>query len=223
MIIMVRCICHWFHGDATYRAILTLLILTGAWAATVEAGPIMWGRRSASRSPVDSLANALTGRGRRAPMTGTSYWYMHTQAVAQRRLPTASLASPLSTGTLGDRHTADAIAQSARLGWMPFYPQFSCNPLDVADEATAAVDAGDAENWAPTSPSSCKRVADLAPWATSTPRKTGCAPFVVAVQPARILAKRETSTSCEPCSVPSQRAGLGRTKRSARGKMGVAR
>ena len=41
-------------------------------------------------------------------------------------------------------HTADTIAQSARLGWMPFYPQFDRNPLDLADEATAAVDAGEA-------------------------------------------------------------------------------
>ena len=32
-------------------------------------------------------------------------------------------------------HTADTIAQSARMGWMPFYPQFDANPLDVADEA----------------------------------------------------------------------------------------
>ena len=35
-------------------------------------------------------------------------------------------------------HTADTIAQSARLGWMPFYPQFGRNPLDLADEAIAA-------------------------------------------------------------------------------------
>ena len=39
-------------------------------------------------------------------------------------------------------HTADAMAQSARLGWMPFYPQFDRNPLDLADEAEAAVAAG---------------------------------------------------------------------------------
>jgi nitrate reductase alpha subunit len=35
-------------------------------------------------------------------------------------------------------HTADTIAQSARLGWMPFYPQFDRNPMDLADEALAA-------------------------------------------------------------------------------------
>jgi len=43
-------------------------------------------------------------------------------------------------------HTADTIAQSARMGWMPFYPQFDRNPLDLADEAQAAVDAGTASD-----------------------------------------------------------------------------
>jgi len=51
-----------------------------------------------------------------------------------------ALASPLAEGHLAGMHTADTIAQSARLGWMPFYPQFDRNPLDLADEARAAVD-----------------------------------------------------------------------------------
>ncbi|WP_343997493.1 nitrate reductase subunit alpha [Streptomyces thermocarboxydovorans] len=34
--------------------------------------------------------------------------------------------------------TADVIAASARLGWMPSYPTFDRNPLDLADEAEAA-------------------------------------------------------------------------------------
>jgi len=29
--------------------------------------------------------------------------------------------------------TADLLAQSARLGWMPSYPTFNWNPLDLAD------------------------------------------------------------------------------------------
>jgi hypothetical protein len=35
-------------------------------------------------------------------------------------------------------HTMDTIALSARLGWMPSYPQFDRKPLDVADDAAAA-------------------------------------------------------------------------------------
>ena len=29
--------------------------------------------------------------------------------------------------------TADLLAQSARMGWMPSYPTFNWNPLDLAD------------------------------------------------------------------------------------------
>src|SRR5699024_1650288 len=45
-------------------------------------------------------------------------------------------------GHFAGMHTADTIAQSERLGWMPFYPQFDRNPLDLADEASAAAEEG---------------------------------------------------------------------------------
>src|SRR3546814_17052168 len=48
------------------------------------------------------------------------------------------LSSPTGDGTFAGRHTADLLAQSARLGWMPTMPTFDRNPLDLADEAKAA-------------------------------------------------------------------------------------
>ncbi|NED66856.1 hypothetical protein G3I15_38600, partial [Streptomyces sp. SID10244] len=93
-----------------------------------------------------SLANGLDWTRPPRTMTGTSYWYMHTDQWRNDGYSAASLTSPLSRGVLDHQHTADAIAQSARLGWMPFYPQFSSNPLDIAESAQSAVDRGDAEN-----------------------------------------------------------------------------
>ena len=69
---------------------------------------------------------------------GPSYWYMHTDQWRFDGYQADALASPLAEGHLAGMHTADTIAQSARLGWMPFYPQFDRNPLDLADEAIAA-------------------------------------------------------------------------------------
>ena len=71
-------------------------------------------------------------------MTGTSYWYMHTDQWRFDGYQADALASPLAEGHLAGLHTADTIAKSARLGWMPFYPQFDRNPMDLADEAIAA-------------------------------------------------------------------------------------
>ncbi|MGC5256246.1 nitrate reductase subunit alpha [Gordonia sp. DT218] len=147
MIIMGAGICQWFHGDATYRAILSLLILTGCMGRNGGGWAHYVGQEKCR--PITgwiSLANGLDWTRPPRTMTGTSYWYMHTDQWRNDGYSAASLASPLSRGVLDHEHTADAIAQSARLGWMPFYPQFSSNPLDVAESAQAAVDSGDAEN-----------------------------------------------------------------------------
>ena len=143
MIIMGAGICQWFHGDATYRAVLTLLLLTGCmgrngggWAHYVgqeKTRPLMgW----------QSMANALDWSRPPRTVPGTSYWYMHTDQWRTDGYPADALSSTLADGHLSGMHTADTIAASARMGWMPFYPQFDRNPLDVADEANAAVESG---------------------------------------------------------------------------------
>jgi nitrate reductase alpha subunit len=74
-------------------------------------------------------------------MIGTAYWYTHTDQWRYDRYRADALASPLARGRLTGMHTMDAVALSARLGWMPSYPQFDRNPLDLADEAAAAGEA----------------------------------------------------------------------------------
>ena len=149
MIIMGAGICQWFHGDATYRAILSLLILTGCMGRNGGGWAHYVGQEKCR--PITgwiSLANALDWTRPPRTMTGTSYWYMHTDQWRNDGYSADSLASPLAKGYLTGLHTADAIAQSARLGWMPFYPQFSANPLQVAEDAQAAVDQGSATSAA---------------------------------------------------------------------------
>ncbi|MGX5715358.1 nitrate reductase subunit alpha [Arthrobacter sp. MAHUQ-56] len=145
MIIMGAGICQWFHGDTTYRAVLALVMLTGCMGRNGGGWAHYVGQEKTR--PVTgwvSLANALDWSRPPRTMIGTGYWYMHTDQWRQDGYSADALKSPLSTGNLDGMHTADALAQSARLGWMPFYPQFDRNPLDVADEAEAAVAAGTA-------------------------------------------------------------------------------
>lgn len=147
MIIMGAGICQWFHGDTTYRAILALVMLTGCMGRNGGGWAHYVGQEKTR--PVTgwvSLANALDWSRPPRTMIGTGYWYMHTDQWRQDGYSADALKSPLSTGALDGLHTADAIAQSARLGWMPFYPQFDRNPLDLADEAEAAVAAGTAKD-----------------------------------------------------------------------------
>ncbi|MFI2706361.1 nitrate reductase subunit alpha [Nocardioides sp. CER28] len=148
MIIMGAGICQWFHGDATYRAVLALLMLTGAMGRNGGGWAHYVGQEKCR--PITgwiSLANGLDWSRPPRTVPGTSFWYMHTDQWRNDGYSTESLAWPLARGHVRG-HTADAIASSARMGWMPFYPQFDRNPLDVADEAEAAVDAGDAPDAA---------------------------------------------------------------------------
>ena len=139
MIIMGAGICQWFHGDATYRAILALLLLTGSMGRNGGGWAHYVGQEKCR--PVTgwaTLAGATDWQRPPRQMIGTAYWYTHTDQWRYDGYRADALASPLARGHLDGLHTADTIAMSARLGWMPSYPQFDANPLDLADEAAAA-------------------------------------------------------------------------------------
>jgi nitrate reductase / nitrite oxidoreductase, alpha subunit len=139
MIIMGGGICQWFHGDATYRAVLALLMLTGSMGRNGGGWAHYVGQEKCR--PAGGWATMATaGDWQRPPRTmiGTAYWYTHTDQWRYDRYRADALASPLARGRLSGMHTMDTVALSARLGWMPSYPQFDRNPLDLADEAAAA-------------------------------------------------------------------------------------
>ncbi|MCL2514468.1 MAG: nitrate reductase subunit alpha [Microbacteriaceae bacterium] len=143
MIILGAGICQWYHGDTTYRAILALLMLCGCQGRNGGGWAHYVGQEKAR--PITGWASmAAASDWNRPPrfMIGTAFFYMHTDQFRTDGHSTDSLQSPLATGELRGKHTADIIAQSTRLGWMPFYPQFDRNPLDLADEAGVAVEAG---------------------------------------------------------------------------------
>jgi len=72
-------------------------------------------------------------------MIQTAYWYLHTDQFRYDTFSADTLAAATpGTGGLSGKSTADVIAQSARMGWMPSYPTFDRNPLQLADDATAA-------------------------------------------------------------------------------------
>ncbi|SHK02257.1 nitrate reductase alpha subunit [Pseudonocardia thermophila] len=139
MIIMGAGICQWFHGDATYRAVLALLMLTGSMGRNGGGWAHYVGQEKCR--PVTGWATlAMATDWQRPPrqMIGTAYWYTHTDQWRYDGYRADALTSPLAEGKLAGLHTMDTVALSARLGWMPSYPQFDRNPLDVADEAVAS-------------------------------------------------------------------------------------
>jgi nitrate reductase alpha subunit len=139
MIIMGAGICQWFHGDATYRAVLALLQLTGCMGRNGGGWAHYVGQEKCR--PLTGWSTLAMGLDWSRPprqMIGTAFWYLHTDQWRYDGYRADALASPLAEGHLAGMHTADAVALSARLGWMPSYPQFDRNPLDLVDEARAA-------------------------------------------------------------------------------------
>ncbi|MDO4919867.1 nitrate reductase subunit alpha [Kocuria sp.] len=145
MIILGAGICQWYHGDTTYRAILAMLMLCGCQGRNGGGWAHYVGQEKA-RPITGWAAMASANDWVRPPrfMIGTAFWYMHTDQWRSDGYSSDSLQSPLAEGHLKGMHTADVVAQATRLGWMPFYPQFHENSLDVADAAIAGVERGEA-------------------------------------------------------------------------------
>ncbi len=140
MIIMGAGTNHWYHADVIYRTMLTLIQLCGCegrngggWAHYVgqeKARPITgWA----------TMAFALDWHRPARQMIHTGYWYIHTDQYRYDTFDADTLsAKDLGNNAFAGKVISDLYVQSAKMGWMPFFPQFDRSPLALADEAAAA-------------------------------------------------------------------------------------
>ncbi|GFG72769.1 nitrate reductase subunit alpha [Mycobacterium botniense] len=130
---------HWFHADQIYRTFLTLTMLCGCqgvngggWAHYVgqeKVRPLVgW----------QQIAFGLDWQRPTRHMTGTSFFYLHTDQWRYEQFGADELATPLGRGLFRGKAIVDALAQATRLGWTPSYPTFDRNPLDIGDAARQA-------------------------------------------------------------------------------------
>ena len=137
MILFGAGINHWFHADQIYRAMLVLTTITGCqgrngggWAHYVgqeKIRPIMG---------FQHMAFALDWIRPPRHMNQTAYWYVNTSQYRYDTFDADDING--NTGVFSGQSTIDLIAQAARLGWAPSYPQFNKSSLEVADDAAAA-------------------------------------------------------------------------------------
>ena len=138
MIVMGAGTNHWFHSDTIYRSFLALTTLTGCQGVNGGGWAHYVGQEKVR--PLTGYSVLATGGDWSRPgrqMIQTAYWYLHTDQYRYDPFSAATLAGEPG-GSFEGRATADLIAASARMGWMPSYPQFDRNPLDLADEAAHA-------------------------------------------------------------------------------------
>ncbi|CAM5227976.1 nitrate reductase subunit alpha [Streptomyces spiroverticillatus] len=143
MILMGAGTNHWFHSETIYRTFLALLTLTGCQGRNGGG----WGHYVGQEKcrPVTGWATLASASDWARPprhMIGAGWFYLHTDQWRYDTLPAESLASPLAEGAFDGMSGADCLAASARMGWMPSYPTFDRNPLELGaadDPVKAAV------------------------------------------------------------------------------------
>ncbi|RJR37210.1 MAG: nitrate reductase subunit alpha [Desulfobacteraceae bacterium] len=128
---------HWYHCDMIYRTILNLTTLCGCQGVNGGGWAHYVGQEKVR--PLTGWATIAFGLDWLRPprfQNGTSFYYFATDQWRYETLDAKMIASPLADGP-PKRHLADYNAVAARLGWLPFYPQFNRNPLDLCREAVA--------------------------------------------------------------------------------------
>ena len=125
---------HWYHSDQIYRAILNLVLLTGSQGVNGGGWAHYVGQEKVR--PLEGWQQvAFAGDWVKPPrqQNGTSYFYFATE---QFRYEVDSTNEETNWDSkYSNMHPADVNALSARLGWLPSFPQFSQNSIDIVKDS----------------------------------------------------------------------------------------
>jgi len=131
---------HWYHGNLMYRAAIHALMFCGC--VGVNGGGLAHYVGQEKLAPGESWSAIAFGRDwypasrlQNAP----SWHYVHTDQWRYERSFTDYHTVPqVDRPSFAQGHTMDLQARAVRSGWLPFYPQFERNPLELVRQAEAA-------------------------------------------------------------------------------------
>ncbi|HET7754372.1 MAG TPA: nitrate reductase subunit alpha [Anaeromyxobacteraceae bacterium] len=127
---------HWYHANLHYRAAITPLVLCGC--VGVNGGGLAHYTGQEKLAPAASwsaLAMALDWGGPPRLQNGPSFHYVHSD---QWRYERGASEVPPDAGRFARSHTMEHQVDAVRRGWLPFYPQFDRNPVELLREAERA-------------------------------------------------------------------------------------
>ena len=132
---------HWYHANLMYRAAIHALMFAGC--VGVNGGGLAHYVGQEKLAPMESWSAIAFARDwfpavrlQNAP----SWHYVHTDQWRYEKEFTDYHSVPAEQGpaSLAHGHTMDTQVRAVRGGWLPFYPQFNKNPLELVKEAEAA-------------------------------------------------------------------------------------
>ncbi len=134
MIIIGAGINHWYHANLMYRAGAMALMLSGCVGR--NGGGLNHYVGQEKLAPMDSWSGlAFAKDWKIAPRLQQAPLWHYINTCQYRYDGQYSRYNTVPDNELTRNHTADTIFKSVRNGWMPFYPQFKQNTLDLCDQA----------------------------------------------------------------------------------------
>jgi nitrate reductase alpha subunit len=129
---------HWLHNNLIYRSVIVSLMLTGSIGKNGGGLAHYVGQEKlAPMGAWSSIALAkdwiLASRLQNAP----SWHYIHSDQFRYDKHQNIYNRVP-KENPLSNKHTADMQVLATNLGWLPFYPQFKENSIELAKEAKKA-------------------------------------------------------------------------------------
>ena len=140
MIVIGAGINHWYHANLTYRAAIHALLFCGC--VGVNGGGLAHYVGQEKLSPMEPWAAIAFARDwLPAPrlQNSPSWHYVHSDQWRYEGAFTDYQPVPgdQPRGTIASGHAMDVQVRAVRNGWLPFYPQFNRNPIDVVRDARA--------------------------------------------------------------------------------------
>ena len=136
MIIIGAGINHWYHANLMYRSGAMALMLSGCVGK--PGGGLNHYVGQEKLAPVDSWGTIAFAKDWQAGVRLQQAPLWHYINTCQYRYDGQfSRYNTVPDNKWTRKHTADTIFKSVRMGWMPFFPQFKQNSLDLCAEAQA--------------------------------------------------------------------------------------
>jgi len=123
---------HWYHNNLLYRAAIVSLMLTGS--VGVNGGGLahyVGQEKLVNQASWSSIAFGLDWGMPPRHQNTPSFHYVHSDQWRYERGYRSYDTLPESTTAGRFDHTIDHQARAVRMGWLPFFPQFTQNPLDL--------------------------------------------------------------------------------------------
>ena len=139
MVITGAGINHWFHGNLMYRSSIMAQLFTGCNGR--NGGGMNHYVGQEKLAPVDSWGTIMAAKDWHPAsrlQQGPIWHYIHSNQWRYDGNQYKYNHIPHYAGKMANLHSADWIVKSVRNGWMPFYPQYNKNNLDIVNDARQA-------------------------------------------------------------------------------------